>query len=34
MYPHAKWPGEITGETLAGAGVPVGNTWVIIPPEL
>jgi hypothetical protein len=42
MYAHAKWPGEITGETLvrqkygglAGVRAPVDSTGGIILPEL
>jgi hypothetical protein len=33
MYSHAKRPGEITGETLAGMRAPVDSTREIILPE-
>jgi hypothetical protein len=34
MYPHAKRPGEITGETLAGVRALMDSTGGIITPEL
>jgi hypothetical protein len=33
MYPHAKRPGEITGETLAGVRSPVDSTERVLNTE-
>ena len=34
MYPHAKWSGEINGETFAGVRAQVDRIGGIIPTEL